>query len=220
MKYTILAVVLAAIPTSYWLFTQNQNDSSAPTDADTVATTTSKYDNINVKTIERREHTGRSLMSVAYPVTENIAINQALEIASNQFISEFEQIAAEQEELYQDYLAETGTVANSAVANFIQHFDVSFANDTYVAITFDRYQSTGGTGQSTIFTKIYNRATGDEIPLRDLFTDESYLQKLSDMARTILIKRVESTARSLDGTPTAIAEFIERNTNLIKAGTE
>ena len=75
MKYAIIAVVLAVIPTSYWLFTQNKNDSPTLIDVETVATTTSKYDNINVKTIERREHEGRSLMSVAYPVTENIAIN-------------------------------------------------------------------------------------------------------------------------------------------------
>ena len=224
MKYVIAAVALAAISASVWFFSTDQMRTMMPADTTTnievVATTTSKYDNINVKTIERREHEGRSLMSVAYPVTENDAINQSLEIVSNDFISEFEQVAAEQEDLYQDYLAETGTVANSAVANFIQHFDVSFANDTYVAIAFDRYQNTGGTGQSTVFAKIYNRATGDEIPLRDLFTDESYLQKLSDMARTTLIKRVESTAQTLDGSPTAIAEFIERNTELITAGTE
>ena len=187
---------------------------------ETVAVTTSKYDAIFVKTIERRENDGRSLLNVAYPVTENTDINIAVENLSQEFIDYFEETAANQEELYQNYLAETGTKANTAITDYTQHFDVSFANETYVSFVFDRYENTGGTGLSTTFTKIFNRSTGKEIPLRDLFSDDAYLVKLSELSRAILYKRVDEKVKSLDGSEQALAEYVANNRKSIDTGTE
>lgn len=224
MKYTIAAIVLAAIPASFWFFNTDQMrtmmHSDTTTDIEVVATSTSKYDNINVKTIERRENEGRSLMSVAYPVTENDSINTILETQADEFIAEFERVATEQEKLYQDYLAKTGTVANSVVADFIQHFDVSFANNKYLSIVFDRYLSTGGTGDEKTFAIIFNRQTGEEIPLANVFSSEKYLTELSKIAREKLYKRTETLAKELDGTEQAIKEYKERSKETIDSGTE
>lgn len=224
MKYAIAAVALTVIPASVWFFNTDQMRTMMPadntTDIEVIATTTSKYDNINVKTIERRENEGRSLMSVAFPVTENDSINTILEVQANEFIAEFERVATEQEELYQDYLAETGTVANSAVANFIQHFDVSFANKKYLSIVFDRYISTGGTGNESTFAIIFNRQTGEGIPLAEVFSSEKYLTELSNIAREKLYQRTETLAQALDGTELAIKEYIERSKETINNGTE
>lgn len=42
-----------------------------PASHETVTTEPSKYDNINVQLVGRHENDDRSLLSVAYPVTEN-----------------------------------------------------------------------------------------------------------------------------------------------------
>lgn len=121
-------------------------DNPSLKDIDVTTTETSKYDNINVKTIERRENDNRSLLNVAYPVTENSKINQTLEELSQAFIASFTETALSQEQAYQEYLAETGLVSNTIVTDYTQHFDVSFANEKYVSFVFYQYQSTGGTG--------------------------------------------------------------------------
>lgn len=125
-----------------------------------------------------------------------------------------------QEKLYQEYLVETGTVAHSAVANFIQHFDVSFANNEYLSIVFDRYINTGGTGDESTYTIIFNRQTGEEIPLANVFSSKKYLFELSKIAREKLYERTETLAQELDGTELAIKEYIERSKEIINDGTE
>ena len=195
-------------------------DNSSLKDIDVTTTKTSKYDNINVKTIERRENDNRSLLNVAYPVTENSKINQALEELSLDFIASFTETALSQEQAYQEYLAETGLVSNTIVTDYTQHFDVSFANEKYVSFVFYQYQSTGGTGLDNTFAMIFNRQTGAEIPIKDLFTDSSYLERLSKISREVLIARMLEKAETLDGSKQAIAEYIENNKESITEGTK
>lgn len=188
--------------------------------AETTVISSSKYDDINVKTVELRENESRSLLNVAYPVTENSKINKTIEAISQEFIDSFTVVANDQEQLYQDYLNETGTKSYTTVADFTQHFDVSFANETYVSFVFDRYENTGGTGANSIFAKVFNRITGEEIFLRELFTGDNYLEKLSLLSRKQLYKKAEETSKTLDGTKEAIAEYLESNKESINNGTE
>lgn len=223
MKQTLTAILLlGTIGVLGWgiysFFSITKNLSSA--EKGTVVIKSSKYDGINVKTIERRENAGRSLLNVAYPVTENPSINQTVENLSQEFIDSFIETAARQEKSYQEYLAETGTKSHTTVTDYIQHFDVSFANETYVSFIFDRYQNTGGTGINTMFTKVFNRQTGAEIPLKNLFTDAKYLERLSTISRTILYARTKEKALTLDGTEKALADYIKNNKGSIDAGTE
>lgn len=153
-------------------------------------------------------------------MTENNRINKTVESLSQEFIDSSDQTAVSQERLYQSYLAETGTVSNTTITDYTQHFDVSFANDTYLSFIFDRYQSTGGTGMSTTFTKVFNRKTGAEIPLKDLFIDKKYLEKLSEISRKILYKRVEEKVKTLDGSKQALKELVESNKLAIDEGTK
>lgn len=153
-------------------------------------------------------------------MTENNRINKTVESLSQEFIDSFDQTVVSQERLYQSYLAETGTVSNTTITDYTQHFDVSFANDTYLSFIFDRYQSTGGTGMSTTFTKVFNRKTGAEIPLKDLFIDKKYLEKLSEISRKILYKRVEEKVKTLDGSKQALKELVESNKLAIDEGTK
>ncbi len=190
------------------------------TETEKVSIKLSKYDGVNVKTVERRENNGRSLLNIAYPVTQNEEINKIVEGLSQEFIESFTEMAISQEKLYQDYFIETGIKLNTTITDYNQHFDVSFANELYISFIFDRYQSTGGTGINTTFVKIFNRQTGDEIPIKDLFTDLSYLERLSKISREMLIARIFEEVKELDGTEQALDEYVENNKKSIIEGTK
>lgn len=221
-KNLVLLAVLTIVGLLGWgVFSYLTTESAdEPNQIERITTKPSKYDNINVKDIERRENDNRSLLNVAYPVTENSDVNEAVEKFAHTFIDEFSETAESQEQAYQDYVATTGLESHTIVTNFVQHFDVSFANDTYVSFVFDQYQNTGGTGMDNIVVKIFDRQTGKEIPLGDLFTDPAYLERLSKLSRDILIKRTIETAKTLDGTEEALAEYIERGKETITEGTK
>ncbi|MFW0870931.1 MAG: polysaccharide deacetylase family protein [Patescibacteria group bacterium] len=216
---TIIVLVITTAVLGWTLRSYLSNVSPSSTEGETSTIQSSKYDNINVKTIEYRDNDGRSLLNVAYPVTENEAVNHIVENFSQEFIDLFYQTAADQEEAYQKYLAETGMESYTTITHYTQHFDVSFADETYISFVFDRYLDTGGTGMGITSSKIFNRQTGTEIPLASLFTDEDYLKRLSKISRDILYKRAEETAKNLDGSEQAISEFIISRKQAIDVGT-
>lgn len=227
MKKTILIITVLFLAAAGLIILNNQ-PSIAKSEitkvnkdkTETTVISSSKYDDINVKTVELRENESRSLLNVAYPVTENLKINKTIEAISQEFIDSFTVTAQEQEQLYQNYSSDTGVKSNTTVTNYVQHFDVSFANETYVSFIFDRYENTGGTGANSIFAKVFNRVTGEEISLREFFTDDNYLEKLSLLSRKQLYKRAEETSKTLDGTKEAVVEYLENNKKSIDDGTK
>ena len=172
---------------------------------------TSKYENVWVKAIEEVENDGRSLLRVSYPFTEHEKINARMEAVTQAFVDEYRRTAAEIEASYQEYKAETGKEAATFITHFRQHFDVSAADESLIFFDLLRSISMGGTGNAYVVGYIFDRRSGAELALSDLFVDESYLGRLSDLTREALAKRVseEELASNLDwvedGTaPTAV----------------
>ncbi|MBX3050641.1 MAG: polysaccharide deacetylase family protein [Caldilineaceae bacterium] len=150
---------------------------------------TSKYDNVFVYTVEEKENEGRSLLHVAYPVTEQGGINARLEERAQEFIDEFHTIAAEQEAAYQTYLRDTGNRAISSGALYNQHFDVIVANTSLISFAIEQYRSLGNTGSTDVTVYFFDRISGTELTISDLFVDESYLTRLSTLTREELDRR-------------------------------
>ncbi len=170
----------------------------------------SKYENVWVLAIEEIDNEERSLLRVSYPVTEQDAINARMEAVTQEFIDEYRSIAAETEAAYQEYKKETGKEAATFVTHYRQHFDVSIANENLIFFDLVRSIYTGGTGNIYVVGYIFDRGTGAELTIPDLFVDDSYLNRLSDLTREALAERItkEELASDLqwveDGTaPTA-----------------
>lgn len=222
-KIILIVIVLALVAVGIVILNNKSSTDKAgvtKNNTETTVISSSKYDDINVKTIELRENESRSLLSVSYPVTENVKINKTIESMSQEFIDSFTEISQEQEQLYQNYLNDTGVKSNTTVTNYVQHFDVSFANETYISFVFDRYENTGGTGSNTVFAKVFSRITGEEISLGDLFADDNYLEELSLLSRKQLYKKAEEKSKTLNGTKKAITEYLESNIESINEGTK
>ena len=143
----------------------------------------SKYARVFVYTIEERENDGRSLLHISYPVTEQDEINARMEAFTQDFIDEYRTIAAETEQSYQEYKKETGTEPMTFITHYRQSFDVSIASEN--VIFFDVVQSidTGGTGNSFVMGFIFDRRSGEEVSIPDLFVDDGYLERLSALTR-------------------------------------
>lgn len=154
----------------------------------------SKYENIHTKTVEDQSDEKRYLLHASWPTTENETINTSLDAFASDFISEFEEVSADIKQSREEYIRETGNDGVTFHASYNLHFDVSFANDDYVAFTFTKHRNTGNTGTDEISTVIYDRNTGEEIPLSSLFADPNYLERLSELTRRDLYERVESSA--------------------------
>lgn len=170
----------------------------------------SKYENVWVLAIEEIDNEERSLLRVSYPVTEQDAINARMEAVTQEFIDEYRSTAAEIEAAYQEYKKETGKEAATFVTHYRQHFDVSIANENLIFFDLVRAIYTGGTGNIYVVGYIFDRRTGAELTIPDLFVDDSYLNRLSDLTREALANRIskEELASDLgwveDGTaPTA-----------------
>ena len=170
----------------------------------------SKYENVWVLAIEEIDNEGRSLLRVSYPVTELDAINARMEAVTQEFIDEYRSTAAEIEVAYKEYKKETGKEAATFVTHYRQHFDVSIANENLIFFDLVRAIYTGGTGNIYAVGYIFDRRTGAELTIPDLFVDDSYLNRLSDLTREALAERIskEELASDLqwveDGTaPTA-----------------
>ncbi len=181
----------------------------------------SKYDNVFVYTIEEKENEGRSLLHVAYPVTEQEAINTHLEEFSQKFIDEFRTTAAEQEETYQAYLRDTGEKAVSSGALYNQHFDVIMANTSLISFAIEQYRSLGNTGSTDVTVYFFDRMSGTELTISDLFIDESYLERLSTLTRIELEQRALIQAEGLDfSSDLARQEWLQGQQERIRTGTE
>lgn len=181
----------------------------------------SKYDNVFVYTIEEKENEGRSLLHVAYPVTEQEAINAHLEEFSQKFIDDFRIAAAEQEEAYQAYLRETGKEAIASGALYNQHFDVIMANASLISFAIEQYRSLGNTGSTDVTVYFFDRISGTELTISDLFIDESYLERLSTLTRTELEQRALTQAEGLDfSSDLARQEWLQGQQERIRTGTE
>lgn len=149
-----------------------------------------KYENVWVQAIEEIEHDGRSLLRVSYPVTEQDAINARMEAVTQEFIDEWRTMATETEASYQKYKKDTGTEAATFITHYRQHFDVSIANRNVIFFDIVRGINTGGTGSSYVVGYIFDRRTGAELTISDLFVDTSYLERLSALTREALKERI------------------------------
>ena len=160
----------------------------------------SKYAKVYVYTIEEIENEGRSLLHISYPVTEQDAINARMEEVSQQFIDEYRASAAANEESYQKYKKDTGREAATFIIHYRQSFDVSIANENVIFFDLERSIHTGGTGNSYVIGYIFDRRSGAELAIADLFVDASYLERLSDLSREALAERIgkEDLASDLD----------------------
>ena len=160
----------------------------------------SKYAKVYVYTIEEIENEGRSLLHISYPVTEQDAINARMEEVSQQFIDEYRASAAANEESYQKYKKDTGREAATFIIHYRQSFDVSIANENVIFFDLERSIHTGGTGNSYVIGYIFDRRSGAELAIADLFVDASYLERLSDLSREALVERIgkEDLASDLD----------------------
>ena len=160
----------------------------------------SKYAKVYVYTIEEIENDGRSLLHISYPVTEQDAINTRMEEVSQQFIDEYRATAAEIEAAYLEYKKETGREAATFITHYRQSFDVSIANENAIFFDLERSIHTGGTGNSYVIGYIFDRRSGAELAIADLFVDASYLERLSDLSREALAERIgkEDLASDLD----------------------
>ena len=141
----------------------------------------SKYAKVYVYTIEEIENDGRSLLHISYPVTEQDAINTRMEEVSQQFIDEYRATAAEIEAAYLEYKKDTGREAATFITHYRQSFDVSIANENVIFFDLERSIHTGGTGNSYVIGYIFDRRSGAELAIADLFVDASYLERLSDL---------------------------------------
>ena len=157
-----------------------------------------KYAKVYVYTIEEIENDGRSLLHISYPVAEQKAINSRMEEVSQQFIEEYRQTASANEEAYRDYKKETGKEAATFVTHYRQSFDVSIANERVIFFDLERSIYTGGTGISFVIGYIFDRVSGAELAIPDLFVDESYLNRLAELSRAALAERISKDELASD----------------------
>ena len=160
----------------------------------------SKYENVWVHAIEEIENEGRSLLRISYPVTEQEAINARMEAVTQEFIDEYRIDAAQNEKGYQEYKGAT------FITHYRQHFDVGVANENIIFFDIVRSIHTGGTGQVFVVGYIFDRRSGAELTIPDLFMDDSYLERLSALIREVLAERVSKEELASD------VEWVERGT--------
>lgn len=196
---------------------QPPSQAAPPGPARTSSFDASKYARVYVYTIEEIENDGRSLLHISYPVTEQAAINARMEELSQQYIQEYREIAAAIEKDYQNYKKETGTEAATFVTHYRQSFDVSVANQRVIFFDLERSIYTGGTGISYVIGYIFNRASGAELAIPDLFVDETYLERLAELSRAALAERLrrEELASDLDWVADGTAPMAENFDNIL-----
>lgn len=180
-----------------------------------------KYESVNVFTITEGANEGRSLLIASYPVTEQDAINARLEALTQEFIDEFRTIAADTEQSYQQYKNESGKEAATFVTHYRQHFDVAVANENLIFFDVVRSVYTGGTGNAYVIGYIFDRRSGAELSLPDLFVDEEYLGRLSALSRKALAERTQSRLAEQEfDSEDALKKALEASLEWIEEGTE
>jgi peptidoglycan/xylan/chitin deacetylase (PgdA/CDA1 family) len=180
----------------------------------------SKYENVFVQTIEEKGNEGRSLLHVAYPVTEHPGINERMESVAQAFIDEFHTVAARQEAAYQDYVRETGEEAASFVTHYVQHFDVTVADVNLISLAIEQYRGTGGTGSTQVTGYVFDRQAGAELPLENLLVGDKYLERLSVLSRAELERLARIQMEELDfASDAAREEWWAVQLSMIEGGT-
>jgi hypothetical protein len=144
---------------------------------------------LRVVTFAESENEGRSTLEVSYVETEQRAINGRIRNVTKAFIDEYREFAAIQEAGYQNELSETGQAAFSFVTHYFQDLDFAVANGNIVSFSVEQSSHTGGTGNASTAGYIFNLQDGTELPIPDLFVDESYLERLSSLTRDSLEAR-------------------------------
>jgi hypothetical protein len=144
---------------------------------------------ISVNITRNQLNEDRSTILVATPVTKNKTINKTLQQFSQKFIDKFYKEAQKQESAYKKYIAKTNLESATFITNYVQNFDVSFVSEDCIAFVFNQHTNTGGSGNDSTSSKIFYRASGKEIYLPDLFSDDTYLSTLSEISRTKLHKK-------------------------------
>jgi hypothetical protein len=192
----------------------------APTTTPDVSCQPSKYEDVFVYTIEENHNEGRSTLHVAYPVTEQPAINECMETIAQAFIDEFHTVAAEQEEAYQEYVRETGEEAASFVTHYVQQFDVTAADANLMSLAIEQSRGTGGTGSTEVTGYVFDRQTGVELTLDDLFVGDTYLERLSTLSRAELERLARIEMEGLDfSSEAAREEWWAGRVSMIEQGT-
>jgi len=195
--------------------------SPSPTPERTASLDVSKYANVYVYTFEEQANEGRSLLHVAYPVTEHPAINARLQDLAEAFAEEYTTVSAEQEEAYQDYIIETGEVAASFVTHYVQHFDVTVADANVISLAIEQYRFLGGTGSLDVTGYVFDRTTGTELASADLFESDAYLERLSQLTREVLEREARAEAAEIAfDSQAARDEWLAIRLRMIESGTE
>ena len=203
LAVTLSLLALAACQTIQMPRTEGEAPASSspaatitPTHSSTFDAT--KYKNVFVHAIEEIDNEGRSLLRISYPVTEQEAINARMEAVTQEFIDEYRAVAVEIEESYQEFKSETGKEAATFITHYRQHFDVAVANENVIFFDIERSVHTGGTGNSYVVGYIFDRNSGAELTIPDLFVDDHYLDRLSDRTRNALKERVSKKELASD----------------------
>lgn len=171
---------------------------AAPAPAQATGFDASKYASVHVYTIEEIDNDGRSLLHISFPITENATVNARMKEISQQYIEEYRETASSIEEAYQDYKEETGREAATFITHYRQSFDVSIANERVIFFDLERSIHMGGTGSRFVIGFIFDRASGAELAIADLFVDERYLARLSELSRAALAVRIRNEELASD----------------------
>lgn len=172
--------------------------------------------------IEEIENDERSQLYVSYPVTGQEAVDARIEEITQQFIDEFRMTAAEIEKDFQDNKKETGQESASFVTHYRQHHEVTIANEQIMFFAVARSIYTGGTGNTLVSSYIFDLGSGTEITIPDLFADDSYLHRLSELSREALAERLRTqiAEREPDADDDRKKALFESDSWLFEGGTE
>lgn len=179
-----------------------------------------KYDGIFVQTVEEVLNEGRSLLHVSYPVTEHEAVNLRMEGLAQSFIEDYRATAAAMEVSYQERSKEDSKEALSFVTRFSQSFEVKAANEEIILFSVERMMNAGGAETVEVDGFIFDRRSGAELAVPDLFADSHYLERLSELSRRELWKRtvLRLTEQSFASDSDRM-EALEKSVRWIEEGT-
>ena len=177
---------------------------------------------VNVAVSEVTDNDGRSTLYVSYPVTDKKTVNQRIVEITQPFIDEFHETAAEIETAYQDYKKETGKEAASLGTIFHQDHEVTIANERVLFFEVARSTSTGNTFSTLVSSYIFDLRQGTELFISDLFVDDRYLQRLSELTREALAERLRNqiAEREPDADDDRKEALFESETWMFETGTE
>ena len=177
---------------------------------------------VGVAESEVAENDDRSTLYISFPLTDQESVNERIEEITQQFIDEFHEMAAETEKAYQDYKKETGQEAASFVTHFRQDHEVTIANEQVLFFVVIRSIHTGGTGNTLVSSYVFDLRQGTELTIPNLFVDDSYLQRLSDLTREALAERLRNqiAAREPNADDDRKEALFESESWLIEGGTE